>query len=163
MSDLYNIDYLRSALNYDPESGILTWKLDPGGRVKSGDVAGSPDKKGYLRVKHKGRMYQAHRLAWLLIHGVLIDGPVDHINGRVRDNRAVNLREGTNGINAQNLKVARKDNGSGYLGVSPDGNRWRAQIQYKGTIYYLGAYADPVTAHQAYLTAKRLHHPGCTI
>ena len=54
-------------LNYDPDSGIFTWKVDVGrwGRIKAGTPTGSPDATGHLRIQVDGTLYYAHRLAFL--------------------------------------------------------------------------------------------------
>lgn len=54
-------------------------------------------------------------------------------------------------------------NKSGYLGVSWKNGKWKAQIRVNGKVVVVGRFDDPVSAHLAYLEAKRRHHAGCTI
>lgn len=59
-----------AVLNYDPSSGLLTWKKDIRGGKKAGQIAGCADKLGYLVVKVGGRSFKGHRLAWMIHYGV---------------------------------------------------------------------------------------------
>lgn len=54
-------------------------------------------------------------------------------------------------------------NTSGLLGVSKDGNRWRARIYVAGHETVIGYFDTPQAAHSAYVEAKRRDHAGCTI
>jgi hypothetical protein len=105
---------------------------------------------------------------WL--HRMIIDVPggmmVDHINGNRLDNRRCNLRVCTNRQNCQNQTIARKDNTSGYKGVSYSRRhrKWRAWIaagslRSNGTRknVSLGYFADAADAARAYDAAARLH------
>ena len=96
----------KELFDYDPDTGLLTWKVRPGAcsKVKIGDVAGSPHKDGYIRVTYKRKMYMGHRLAWLLTTKAWPLNQIDHINGIPDDNRLRNLREATRGENDQNRK-----------------------------------------------------------
>ena len=94
----------------------------------------------------------------VLMHRVIIgaaDGvQVDHINGNGLDNRRCNLRFATNTQNRWNTGKHR-DNQCGYLGVAPDGNRWRARITNHGKRTHLGLYATPEEAARAFDAAAR--------
>lgn len=109
---------LRELLSYDPETGIFR-RVATRRQVKSGDIAGSDDGKGYWRIRVNGEKHRAHRLAWLYVNGAWPIDQLDHINGDKLDNRICNLREATNSENQQNRSLP-KSNTSGRLGVHFD-------------------------------------------
>ena len=154
---------LRELLDYDAETGVFTWRESRGGS-NTGQVAGCPHPKGYIRICIDGRRYAAHRLAWLYVVGALPSGEIDHINGERNDNRIANLRDVSTQINQQNQRRARTNNrSSGLLGVTRKRGRWQAQIETNGKNVFLGCYSTKEDAHSAYLKAKRQRHDGCTI
>ena len=160
---ILSADYLRSVLNYNPLTGVFTRLVSTNSRVKVGDVAGCDNGKGYMVFSVLGRLYQAHRIAWLYMHGQWPDGNIDHIDGNPSNNAIANLRDVSQSVNMQNQRLAMSHNTSGYLGVSRNGKRWQAEIQSDGKRRPLGTHDTPVEAHAAYLEAKRRLHPGCTI
>jgi hypothetical protein len=145
-------------LEYDQETGVLTWR-ESRGRVKKGDVAGSTGPKGYVVVHVDGKGYHAHRLVWLIVHGRFPPEHLDHVDGNKVNNRLVNLREASNAENQQNLKRARSHNKVGTLGVSIHKGHWRAQIVVNGKAKHLGHFQSKEAAAAAYLIAKRRLHP----
>jgi hypothetical protein len=151
---------LRELLHYDPETGIFTRKVITTNRVKVGDVAGSPNQKGYINIMVCGRLHPAHRLAWFYVHGVWPKGQIDHINGIRDDNRIANLREATNSQNKQNMRTARADNESGLLGVRwhKRDRRWHARIMVDGAPKHIGSFGTSEEAQAAYMAAKRRLH-----
>lgn len=156
---------LRRVLNYNPDTGLLTWR-ESRGRVAAGQVAGSLRKRdGVVRVRVNGRFYGAHRLAWLWVNGRWPGNELDHINGIPSDNRIANLRDCGRTINRQNMRRAHHDSASKTLGVSwsASSRKWRARIWAGGKEVGLGIFDTTEQAHKAYLTAKRRLHPGCTI
>lgn len=158
------IDRLREVLVYEPDTGLLRWRLTLGARAKAGDRAGSRCGHGYVAVGLDGiRSVPAHRIAWALTHGSWPSIEVDHINGDRADNRLSNLRLATTAENHQNMRRARRDNTTGVLGVSRSGDRYRAQIQVAGRKHWLGEHATPEQAHAAYVDAKRRLHPKGTL
>ena len=153
------LNRLKELLNYDPDTGVFTWRVSKRGRAANGGPAGFTDKRGYRIITIDCATMKAHRLAWLYVHGVLPNTDIDHINGIRDDNRITNLRLATRSENNQNQRVARSDNKTGYLGVSKSGNKFKALIQVSKKLIYLGTFADPVSAHSAYVDAKRKSHP----
>jgi len=159
-------DRLRSLLAYDPETGAFAWKVGRGNGLKPGDRAGRIG-QGYCLIRVDGNGYLAHRLAWLYIHGAWPAGEIDHINGNKLDNRISNLRDVPHRMNAENKRKARADNQTGFLGVhiKPANTKrpFVASIRVDGVLKHIGAFADPQSAHKAYVERKRQVHAACTI
>lgn len=153
---------LKELLHYVHETGVFTWLVDRGPK-KRGSVAGSCMNTGYFEIVVDYRRYLSHRLALFYVHGEFPNNQIDHINGIRSDNRISNLREATHAENAQNLRNPRSDNKTGFLGVSRNRNKFRAQIHINGNNTFLGNFLTPESAHAAYLQAKREHHTGCSI
>jgi hypothetical protein len=163
----YNSDLthetVSALLNYNPESGVLAWKVRSSSRRGPGDSAGSLHRFGYIIVRVGGKAYKAHRLAWLLHYGKWPEDQVDHVNGDRADNRIANLRAATASENGQNLH-RRKTGATGFLGVTQSKGprsktlKFQAQIQSNGEYFYLGRFSTPEEAHAAYLEAKANLH-----
>ena len=156
---------LRELISYNPETGVFTRLVGRRGGGKVGDIVGSINGSGYVRICVDYRSYQGHRLAWLYVHGVWPIDQIDHINGQRDDNRICNLRDVTRAQNMRNQRRPSVNNSSGFLGVSWSKEKlsWVAQITINGRTRSLGKYSDPAVAHQVYLKAKRELHPSCTI
>ena len=142
---------LKKLVTYDPDTGIFRWAADVGtGKIKAGEIAGSYDSKGYLRIGINGRKYKSHRLAWLYVHGCFPEDEIDHIN-RVRDdNRIENLRAVTGAENCKN--TGRKPKAAPFCGVQKRGNNYEAHITRGGARTYLGRFkslADAVVARMS--------------
>jgi len=154
---------IRELLAYDAGTGSFCWRVTTSNRATAGSIAGSPDGHGYVKIKVDGRLYMAHRLAWLHVYAVWPVGSVDHINGVGTDNRIANLRDVDHSTNMQNQRRANYDSKSGLLGVAPHGNNFRARIQLAGKQRHLGTFSTAEEAHAAYIAAKREIHAGCTL
>ena len=157
---------IQELISYDPKSGGFVWKADVGrwNRIKAGTSAGSLS-HGYVIIRLNGVHYPAHRIAWLLVHGVWPTEEIDHINGDRADNRLLNIRDVPKKWNGHNRQCANKDNTScGLLGSTRNGKSgWMAQITVNGKRIYLGTFSRADIAHHVYLAAKRQLHAGCTI
>lgn len=159
-----SVERLREVLSYYPDSGFLYWRQEMGRRGKVGARAGSLSAQGYLVLGVDGmRNLFAHRIAWAIHQGAWPDGEIDHINGNRIDNRMQNLRVVATRQNHQNMRRARSDNKLGLLGVSPRGDRFRAQIQVDGKKRWLGEFDTAEAASAAYLAAKRVLHSHGTL
>lgn len=164
-------EHLRSRLDYNPETGLFTWKAKLCDDVQSrrwngkyvGKVAGSVGVNGYVEIGfNKGGVRFrgfAHRLAWLHVHGVLPSKMIDHIDGNKTNNRISNLREATFAENSWNTG-ARSWSKSGVKGVSWDKSRgkWFASIFVHRKQIALGRYDSIQEAAAAYAEAARLYH-----
>lgn len=142
---------------YDPGTGVLTWKVDAGGRGCAGEAAGTFS-DGYTLVCIDYRIYRAHRLAWFIVYGRWPEKQLDHVNGRRDDNRLANLREATDLENARN-RTKQKNNSSGFKGVTfyKARSKWRAQIVINGRYKHIGLFASPEAAHEAYVGEAERH------
>lgn len=103
MSEMINQKRLKEVLDYDPATGVFTWRVELNARGKVGDPAGC-NSWGYRVIRIDGRLYGAHRLVWLYVHGRWPDAMIDHVNGDRSDNRIENLREANSVQNAHNAK-----------------------------------------------------------
>lgn len=158
------VEQLKNALTYDFNTGEFVWKTRPSRAVKAGTVAGCVEKRiGYVTIGIKGRIYKAHRLAWLYMYGDWPKGLIDHINGKKHDNRISNLRDVSADGNSQNVRKPNSRNKSGFMGVIWFQNKWRASMSVNGKSKWLGDFNTPEEAHQTYLEAKRKYHAACTI
>lgn len=93
----------RRAFLYNPETGILTWRVAPFRRTDLvGKVAGCRRPDGYTQIRVKNKFYLAHRIAWLMVTGAWPKAVIDHINGVCDDNRWTNLRDVSQSKNMQN-------------------------------------------------------------
>jgi hypothetical protein len=155
-------EYLKSQIDYDPETGDFFWKVRRKGRFP-GRKVGSLQPNGYLLITIDGVRYFAHRLAWLYMTGKDPEGNIDHRDGVRTNNRFANLRDGDQQCNTQNLRKARSDNSSGFLGVATHAYGFTAQIHHEGKKKHLGLFKTPEEAHAVYVRAKREIHAGCTL
>jgi len=131
---------LHEMFNYNEDTGLFTrikGIAAKGGSI--GTIAGYKNPNGYVVISILGTPKQAHRLAWLYVHGILPTNELDHINGVRDDNRLSNLREVTSQENSMNSAL-RSDNNSGHVGVyfKKDKNKWCARIHIDGKSKHLG-------------------------
>jgi len=88
------IDRLKALLDYDPDTGVLTW-TDAAPRNR-GKVAGNPNKQGRRVVGVEGRCLKVARVCYALATGAdPCPLTIDHINRDPGDNRLANLRPAT--------------------------------------------------------------------
>ena len=113
---LPDLGRIRELLSYCPTSGDLTWIAKRKG-VTLGSIAGTISSKGYRVVRVDGTLYKAHRIAYLINHGIDPAGfSVDHINGDTLDNSIANLRLATPVTQSRNCSQ-HSNNTSGTTGV----------------------------------------------
>jgi len=147
---------LREILSYDPGTGNFIRKVRTSNSTRAGDIAGSATQLGYWIIWVDGTRYLGHRLAWLYTHGRWPKDHIDHVNGDPSDNRLCNLREATPSQNHANERMART-NKAGRKGVAPHRNKFVAQLGIGGHRKYLGIYATPDEAAEAYASAAKAH------
>lgn len=150
------LDY-RKYVCYDETTGVFTRVYSRGRGVK-GQVAGAPDREGYIIMSVGGQQLRAHRLAWWFVNGSFPEGQIDHINGDRSDNRISNLRCVSNQENSRNQR-RRVTNKSGHQGVCwhKRFNKWISQIRVDGRYVYLGLFSDLQKAVEARKAAEILY------
>ena len=124
---------IEELLDYNKETGILTWKATHRRRVK-GAQAGSIGNLGYRVLTCGGRKYyKAHRLIWKLMTGREPSGTIDHINGDRDDNRFQNLREAD--MSQQNFNKNTR-------GYNKRGNAYQVRVTAYGAIKRQTVYTE---------------------
>jgi hypothetical protein len=150
--------FLKSILDYCPETGVWTYKVRRGG-IAAGRVAGTPDRDGYNVICLNGRHYRAARLAWFYMTGVWPRDLVDHIDTNKANDAWRNLRPATMSENKGNQRSTVK-NRLGVKGVRLNRHSKRlpyvAQININRTRYYLGSFATIEEASSAYAERARM-------
>lgn len=142
---------LNELLEYDPETGGLTWLPRPKSLfLKDADCLS-------FKINHEGkpaftsfcfgyktggifqRQYRAHRVIWAMVHGDWPDGVIDHINGNRADNRIANLRAVSGPENHKN-QMRPSNNTSGRIGVNWNNHarKWAARVAHEGRRIHLG-------------------------
>lgn len=162
---------LRALLDYDPDTGVLTWKRRP--CLTVGDARFNTrnayktagNRRGrYICVSIYDAKHQAHRVIWALVYGVWPPEMIDHIDGDGTNNRLQNLRLATRSQNMEN-RFAGRNNSSGHVGLiwRADRERWYGQIVRKtpkGRVTYRTRFyrnkQDAIEAYQK-MRAKVFH------
>ena len=122
----------KELLDYDPETGRITWKVSPCQSIPAGSPAGGIHVEGYLRIKVNYHGYLAHRLIFFMQTGRWPVGEIDHLDGNRLNNSWSNLRECSR---EENMKNKKKRKGSkGITGVSwhERSSRWKVHIGNNG-------------------------------
>lgn len=163
------LKFIKEALDYDPRTGIFTWKTRPVDHFSSeqsalaknkryaGTIAGRITAKGYIDIQLNGKMYKAHRLAWLYTNSVWPE-EIDHINGIRSDNRLANLRSCSRSENMQNM--SKKPSLSGIKGVNWDKRRncYVARVAVKGVRHERFPFATLEAAKEAVINLRAQLH-----
>lgn len=152
-------EYVRSILDYDPETGEMRWKVGRPPRAKAGAIAGHIRSDGYRSVNIDDASYYVHRLAWLVMTGEWPPFEIDHRDARPKNNKWDNLREAEPKQNQRNSKLPR-NNTSGCKGVTWDKDRqkWRAQIVTDGVAKNIGRFITFEEAIEARWDATLKQH-----
>ncbi len=157
------LERVRQVLDYNPDSGVLTWKVGMR-KVKAGEQVTQKlcRSQKYKRVGLDGKTYPYHKLVWFHYYGKWPSKLLDHRNGVHADNRIKNLREASTHQNIFNSKISTK-NSTGFKGVSRATSKrgvvkYRSAIQAYGKNVNLGLFQTAEEAHEAYkAAAAKLH------
>jgi hypothetical protein len=135
---------LKKLLFYYEPTGDFYWlQTNYQNGIKAGTKAGTIKSNGYVMITINCKMYYAHRLIWLYIHGYFPENQIDHINKKPNDNRLINLREISRQCNLRNSKVS-ATNKTGIKGIGWDkiNCKWKVQITVNYKVINLGRYID---------------------
>lgn len=140
---------IKQLLDYDPETGYLTWKETRRFR-KKGARAGCVDSLGYRVICMAGNSgYKAHRLIWKFVTGEEPQGTVDHINGDKDDNRFENLRLAD--MSQQNWNKSTK-------GYWRKGKKFQVRIKKHNRVVFDKTFATEEEAIKARDEQRKIHH-----
>jgi hypothetical protein len=163
---LPSLEVLRHLFAYNPETGVLIWRVRPNEhakRIKMGMPVGTVGKKhGYLVVGIGRSYFLVHRIIWKLQTGADPEDQVDHRDTDRLNNRWENLRPTDNTKNIWNSRL-RRDNTSGFKGVvyKPENRyrKWAAKIYVGGSgrSIHLGSFHTPEEASAAWKRAAIVH------
>lgn len=158
MTDQELLSLCNERFNYNPETGVFTWKKHLRGAEVGGKV-GCSGKHEYNRISLNGKSYRSSRIAFLMYYGYLPE-VVDHINRDKKDDRICNLRGCTQMQNTYNSGPS-KNSESKYKGVKIKKDRikkYEAGIRYNGKNKYLGCFYTEEEAARVWNTAARMYH-----
>ena len=99
MAQPFNHEEVLDTFEYDPASGVLTWK---NGKCKGQPALAYIDpKNGYRRGTWKGKSIRQHRMIWFHVTGEWPE-EIDHDNRIRHDNRWANLLNSNRSENMKN-------------------------------------------------------------
>lgn len=161
-----NIEYLKSKLIYEPDTGRILFNR-PITSKKYGKEAGyeqkGPSGKTYRRIFVGGIWTSAHRVAWALYHDRDIpEGMViDHIDGNGLNNRICNIKLVVPADNSINKKLY-ANNQVGITGITFVSrlNQFRVQGKrkgYPGISQYFDSLLDAVSARKSWERRSAFH------
>ena len=147
-----NIDFKVLHDLFEYRDGVLYWKVATRGH-KVGQIAGSTASR-YCCIKYQGKLYKAHRLIYLMMHGELPQF-IDHIDNNPLNNKIENLRPTTKAQNGFNRKI-NSNNSSGYKGVGWDkqAKKWKARCWVNKKTHNIGFFDTIEEAADAIKSAR---------
>lgn len=158
------LELLDKLFDYQPELGIITYKVSVGKKIKAGQKAGTVTSNGYvaiaITINEKFYVFKAHRLIWyIMTRKDPCHLQIDHIDGNRLNNKFSNLRLATQTQNARNRGPNKKSK-SGLKGAywSKSQQTWTSQITINNKSIHLGYFLTPELAHMAYCKAAAELH-----
>lgn len=139
--------------SYNPETGLLTRKVDVSSRALRGMTITAVNTSGYIVVRFEGKLQYAHRIIWLMQYGEWPLYTIDHIDGVPGNNVLDNLRDATSSQNNLNKSVS-----SGTYWSHRD-KVWVASIQVNGVKKHIGQHKIKAVAERMYRLEKLKYLP----
>ena len=142
-------EVLKEFLSYDENTGEFIWIKKPGRGRSVGSTAGTVNGNGYVQITFKGKIYLAHRLAWLYVYGVW-PNRLYHRDRIRHHNWISNLREASQSQNVFHTKrTIQTVTGARGVQRAHDG-KYRATIYHQRKKINLGRYTTIEEAKAAY-------------
>lgn len=145
---------LSDTIKYFHSSGNdLYWNTRPNKSLNiNNPIRNLNRKNGYYIVVLNGVKYKVHRLLYQLYHNVELSNElIDHVDGNQINNDIHNLRIASKSTNGMN-RTLQTNNTVGYKGVTKHSQceKYMAQITLNNNRIYIGLYATPELAYDAY-------------
>jgi hypothetical protein len=139
-------DLLHEYIDYNPNTGIGTWKKQISRNLQIGKEVGSITPNNYRSLHFFGQRYMAHRVFWFMHYG---EDPflkqIDHIDRNSLNNKIENLRLVEAWQNHHNknqtLTNQTKSNVTG-VNFHKNKNIWIANLSVNKKRYYLGCFKN---------------------
>jgi AP2 domain len=159
------VEVLNRWFSLDEETGNLFWKESSCTKIRPGQRAGclgnfTSGQRWVVRVPgYKGYFYR-YRIIWKMVTGYDPSDAIDHYDGNTVNDSPTNLVDGGKSWNGRNKKVTAV---SGFRGVVANKNKntttWRAALTQNGDTVYIGTFASPEAAAEAYEVARQALKP----
>ena len=127
-------------------------------RRTTGKRVGTRHHTGYLQISFKKKLYNAHRMIFLMHHGWL-SKVIDHIDADRSNDRIENLRPATWVQNLQNMRM-RSSNTSGVKNVCwcKIKKKWTVQLNVNKRYKFIGRFDDLELAELVAIEAREKYH-----
>ena len=148
------LEELKEYLDYNPDTGIITWKKAKQG-IRVGQVGGaisSDNRKSRMQIYFNCTCYMLHRVAYYIYHGVdPLEKMVDHKHNPKTNNKIDNLRLANNSQNQMHRVNLNRNNTSGVIGVywNKKAKKWYSKIYYHSSQKHLGYFINKEDAIKA--------------
>jgi hypothetical protein len=139
---------VQDLFNYDPKTGVFTWKTAMSRKTPIGTVAGFLKDDGYWSIGFNWKQFRADKLAWLYVYGEYPMTQVIHIDGNTANSAIDNLT-----LEKSKQQIEKEAISFTYLATKKGGvtRKWMAHIEQAGKMVCLGAFETKRDAKDAYI------------